>query len=977
MNGKQIKGLTVEIGGDTAKLGKSLEGVYNKGTALSTELGKINKLLKLDPTNTELLAQKQKVLSDAISTTEEKLRILKEAEQQAQAQFEKGEISAEQYRSLQREVIATETKLKQYKKAAEETAHAAESLGDSADRAADELKEQKEKTSDAERATEDLGDSLGDAAKTGFSALVAAATAAIAAIAALAESTREYRAEMGKLDTAYKTSGHSSQTAAAAYKELQSVIGETDQAVEAAQQIALLADSAEEVAEWSGLAAGLVGRLGDALQPETFYEAANEVLKLGESTSAWTQMLEQTGIMAVEDFNKSLAACATTEEKQAYMLGVAKKALGNAADQYKATNAELIRANKANEEWNATLAEAGEIVEPVVTDVKELGTALLKQAKAPLKEVANYIRNTFLPNLVKVGSWAKQNLPQISALIASVTATLVLHKVAALSAEMAVKGLTLKTMAMEAAQKALNVVLNANPYVLVATSVAAMTAALIALDLSMKPVAERVDVLTAEEEELVTAASAAAEAFRDQQAAIKESMEGTVAEMDHIQSLADELFTLADASGTVQEKDQARANFILGQLNKALGTEYSMVDGVIQKYGELKGSIDEVIKSKLANALLEEAEQGYVQAYKERGDALLALQTAEKAYVAQTEASTQKISEYQAEIERLNGLLHDETKWFSQSEESSMEMRIESLKDLITAEKNAVAGVKATYDQAAADYKGYTNTIITYTQAQQAALEGNYEQTAELLAGESEAYVDYGILLSEETQKQLDTLYNKAVEAGAAAQTTKENFEKGVSGFTQEMVDEAERAYQDALGAFGNAYADAASIGNDIGSGLVGGLENTRPSLISKGISMVKGLLSSMRAAADSHSPARETIDFGEDVGEGTVIGVDNKTKDVARAGERQAEALLDAYRSQEIRGQNTLRGIADRQSAAQVGSYMSAGAQNTGVLNKILTAIEKGQVLVINKDQLVGGTAADYDSALGARQILVERGAL
>ena len=110
-----IKGLIVEIGGDTSKLGKALESVNSKSRSLSSELGSINKLLKLDPTNTELLAQKQSVLADAIANTEEKLGILREAEKQVQAQFEKGEVSAEQYRALQREVLATESKLKQYK----------------------------------------------------------------------------------------------------------------------------------------------------------------------------------------------------------------------------------------------------------------------------------------------------------------------------------------------------------------------------------------------------------------------------------------------------------------------------------------------------------------------------------------------------------------------------------------------------------------------------------------------------------------------------------------------------------------------------------------------------------------------------------------------------------------------------------------------------------------------------------------------
>ena len=89
----KIKGLTVEIGGDTTKLGKALEDVDKKSSALSSELGDINRLLKFDPGNTDLLAQKQKVLADAIGNTGERLEKLKEAEKQVQKQFEKGEAS--------------------------------------------------------------------------------------------------------------------------------------------------------------------------------------------------------------------------------------------------------------------------------------------------------------------------------------------------------------------------------------------------------------------------------------------------------------------------------------------------------------------------------------------------------------------------------------------------------------------------------------------------------------------------------------------------------------------------------------------------------------------------------------------------------------------------------------------------------------------------------------------------------------------
>lgn len=106
-----IKGITVEIGGNTTKLGKALEDVNRQTKSLQTELRGVNTLLKTDPSNVVLLTQKQELLTKSISETKNKLDTLKEAEAQVQAQFENGEVSEEQYRDLQREIILTEQKL--------------------------------------------------------------------------------------------------------------------------------------------------------------------------------------------------------------------------------------------------------------------------------------------------------------------------------------------------------------------------------------------------------------------------------------------------------------------------------------------------------------------------------------------------------------------------------------------------------------------------------------------------------------------------------------------------------------------------------------------------------------------------------------------------------------------------------------------------------------------------------------------------
>ena len=107
----RIKGITVEIGGDTTGLDKALKNVNATIRTTQSSLKDVNKLLKLDPANTELLAQKQKLLKDAIGTTKEKLDALKTAQEQAKQQLENGDLGQDKYDALQREIIETEQEL--------------------------------------------------------------------------------------------------------------------------------------------------------------------------------------------------------------------------------------------------------------------------------------------------------------------------------------------------------------------------------------------------------------------------------------------------------------------------------------------------------------------------------------------------------------------------------------------------------------------------------------------------------------------------------------------------------------------------------------------------------------------------------------------------------------------------------------------------------------------------------------------------
>lgn len=124
----RIQGITVEIGGDTTKLQNALKGVNGQIKSTQQQLKDVNKLLKLDPGNTELLAQKHKLLGQAVSETKDKLAKLKTAAEQANTALAKGEISQAQYDALQREIIETEQDLKRLEEQANQSATAVQKI---------------------------------------------------------------------------------------------------------------------------------------------------------------------------------------------------------------------------------------------------------------------------------------------------------------------------------------------------------------------------------------------------------------------------------------------------------------------------------------------------------------------------------------------------------------------------------------------------------------------------------------------------------------------------------------------------------------------------------------------------------------------------------------------------------------------------------------------------------------------------------
>jgi hypothetical protein len=243
-----------------------------------------------------------------------------------------------------------------------------------------------DETSDkGEKSEKRLSKSFGKIAASAVTigtAVTAAAVAAGTALVAIAEKTREYRSEMGKLEAAYLTAGHSAEVAKNTYSALHAVLGETDQAVEAANHLAKLVDNEKDLQKWTNICTGVYATFGASLPIEGLTEAANETAKTGTLTGQLADALNWAGV-AEDEFQASLDACSTEQQRQALITKTLNKLYSEAAEKYKEVNKDVLDANAAQDKLNEGMAALGEIIEPVITAFKYFaGEVLLEMAKA-------------------------------------------------------------------------------------------------------------------------------------------------------------------------------------------------------------------------------------------------------------------------------------------------------------------------------------------------------------------------------------------------------------------------------------------------------------------------------------------------------------------------------------------------------------------------------------------------------------------
>ena len=264
-----------------------------------------------------------------------------------------------------------------------------------------------------------LGSGIKTAAKWG-TALVGGAAAGVGALSAVAESTREYRTEMGKLDTAFTTNKFSAADAKQTYSDLYAVVGDSGQATEAANHLSLLCNSTKDLQSWTEICTGVYGQFGDSLPIEGLTEAANETAKVGQVTGPLADALNWMGV-SEDEFNEKLAKCSSEQERQQLITSTLTSLYSDASAQYKETNGDVMESNRAHQQLSDTMAQIGAVAEPVLNSLIGLGGKLLEQLSPIIEGVADSLAPALINICEEVApiivSMLEQILPVIEELL--------------------------------------------------------------------------------------------------------------------------------------------------------------------------------------------------------------------------------------------------------------------------------------------------------------------------------------------------------------------------------------------------------------------------------------------------------------------------------------------------------------------------------------------------------------------------------
>lgn len=356
-----------------AEFRKQIQQITENIKTLGSELKVVASAADAEGESIDSLSQKNEILTKTIGQLEDRLAAQRNMLDRATEKYGEADSRTQKW---QRTVNATETELNQLRAQINKNNTAMDKLESG--------------TRDADDAMDDLGSAaestggklsamtvaMGNLIASGIQAAISAVGNLVSNLWNLDEATEEFRRAQGRLNTAFEAAGFSAEAAEEAYDGFYSVLGDTDTATEASQLLAQLAESEEDVARWTEIAAGVSGTFGDSLPIESLIEAANETAKVGEVTGTLADALNWVGI-SEDEFNEKLAECSSESERNRLIMETLSAQYDDAADAFRRNNAVLIEARENQAAMDRTLANLGSTIANVKNQLTNaLGPAL-------------------------------------------------------------------------------------------------------------------------------------------------------------------------------------------------------------------------------------------------------------------------------------------------------------------------------------------------------------------------------------------------------------------------------------------------------------------------------------------------------------------------------------------------------------------------------------------------------------------------
>ncbi|MGI5963675.1 MAG: hypothetical protein ACOX7N_08185 [Lawsonibacter sp.] len=441
----RIKGITIEIGGDTTKLDKALAGTNKELVDTQRSLKDVERLLKLDPKNTQLLEQKQRLLAKAVEDTRskldtlrqaadgadkalergaayeakyaplksaldqvnEELKVLKNQAADVEASFQAGELPEMEYQAFQRTLEETEERLRSLtkeKKALQKEFEGTKLNDKQFDGLQREIVQTTQDLTDLEKKLKDTEDSTssfrnkvsGVASGAGkVSEVMKPVTATIIGLGAAAfatvPATDNLRAGLGNIEINAQNAGISLDGAARAMQNMYAVSGNLDGALEATNNLLNSGLTESNLQKAVENLAGAFIKFPETLNFESLADSFQETLASGSATGQFAELLDRLGVGA-ENFNAQLSMISGEVDRQNYALDVlANSGLANVYEGWRQNNEQLVASRDATFQMQISMAKLAEVLQPILTRVTEIASAFLDWFTALPSEVQTAI----------------------------------------------------------------------------------------------------------------------------------------------------------------------------------------------------------------------------------------------------------------------------------------------------------------------------------------------------------------------------------------------------------------------------------------------------------------------------------------------------------------------------------------------------------------------------------------------------------